>query len=84
MSSSYYECGATPEVQVHDRLRIARKYANLEQEELARRIGVSRSTISNAESGKVHVRRITINAWAHECQVPVSWILYGPGPWAQL
>ena len=45
-----------------DRLRKARDYAGLEQNDLAARMGVSRATISGAETGRRTVRRITINA----------------------
>lgn len=73
-----------PPITVGDRLRIARRYAGLDQEQLAELIGVARSTISNAESGRVKPRRITLRAWALACGVPLSWIEHGMGPWAQI
>lgn len=73
-----------PPVTVADRLRIARRYANLDQEQLAELIGVARSTISNAESGRVKPRRITLRAWALACGVPLSWLEHGFGPWAEI
>lgn len=73
-----------PPITVADRLRIARRYAGLDQDTLAEVIGVARSTISNAESGRVRPRRITVRAWAMACGVPLSWIEHGFGPWAQL
>lgn len=72
-----YESGNVPEILVHHRLRIAREYAGLEQEELAQRIGVSRNTVGNAEKGRGKQRKITLNAWALACGVPVSWIETG-------
>lgn len=78
--TSAYEGGAVPEIQVRHRLRIAREYAGLEQEQLADMIGVSRTTISNAEKGRGAPRKITLNAWALACGVPVSWIITGYGP----
>jgi transcriptional regulator with XRE-family HTH domain len=72
-----YESGTVPPVLVRHRLRIAREYAGFEQDELAELIGVSRNTISNAEKGKVEPRRITLNAWALACEVPVSWLKHG-------
>lgn len=61
-------------------MRIAREYAGLEQEELAARMGVTRSTISNAENGNGKPRRTTVNAWALACGVPASWITSGTAP----
>jgi transcriptional regulator with XRE-family HTH domain len=72
-----YESGREPPILVQHRLRIAREYAGLEQEELAKRIGVSRTTIGNAENGRVKARKITLNAWSLACGVPVSWIETG-------
>lgn len=72
-----YESGRVPTILVRHRLRIAREYARLEQEELAKLIGVSRTTIGNAETGRVTPRRITLNAWALACGVPVSWLITG-------
>jgi transcriptional regulator with XRE-family HTH domain len=73
-----------PPITVADRLRIARKYAGLDQDQLADKIGIARSTVSNAESGRVKPRRITLRAWALACGVPLSWIEHGFGPWAEL
>lgn len=75
--TSAYESGRVPEIAVRHRLRIAREFAELEQEQLAERIGLSRSTVSNAENGKGAPRRTTINAWALACGVPASWIKTG-------
>jgi transcriptional regulator with XRE-family HTH domain len=72
-----YESGNVPRIEVRHRLRIAREYVGLEQKQLADLIGVSRTTIGNAETGMVKPRRITINAWALACGVPASWILTG-------
>ena len=78
--TSAYEGGSVPQIEVRHRLRIAREFAGLEQEDLAARMGVTRSTISNAENGKGAPRRTTINAWALACGVPASWIIDGTGP----
>lgn len=60
-----------------DRLRKARESAGLSQAELAVKIGVSRATISRAESGGL-VRQITYNAWAQETGAPLDWLQSGP------
>ena len=78
--TSAYEGGSVPQIQVRHRLRIAREYAGLEQEQLAEIIGVSRTTISNAENGRGTPRKITLNAWALACCVPVSWLTTGDPP----
>lgn len=75
--TSAYESGTVPPVLVQHRLRIAREYAGLEQEQLAELIGVSRNTVSNAEKGRGKARKITLNAWALACGVPVSWLETG-------
>lgn len=78
--TSAYNQGQVPEIQVKHRLRIAREYAGLDQGQLAELIGVSRNTISNAETGSVVARKIVVNAWALACGVPVDWIWTGEGP----
>lgn len=75
--TTVYESGREPQILVHHRLRIAREFAGLEQEQLAARIGVSRNTVGNTEKGRVKPRKITLNAWALACGVPVSWIENG-------
>ncbi|OZF00870.1 DNA-binding protein [Rhodococcus sp. 15-1154-1] len=72
-----YESGKVPEIQVHHRLRIAREAVELEQSELADRMGVSRNTIGNAEKGRTRPRKILLNAWALACGVPVGWLETG-------
>jgi transcriptional regulator with XRE-family HTH domain len=78
--TSAYEGGVVPVIEVRHRLRIAREHAGLEQEQLADLIGISRTSIGNAERGVVHPRRITLNAWALATGVPVTWLLTGHGP----
>ena len=78
--TSAYEAGRIPEIQVHHRLRIARETANLEQAELAERIGISRQSVSNAEQGRTQPRKITVNAWALATGVPATWLQTGKTP----
>ena len=75
--TSAYETGAVPEIQVRHRLRIAREFAGLEQDDLAALMGVARNTVINAEKGHRKPRKIVLNAWALACGVPVSWIENG-------
>lgn len=78
--TSAYERGAVPPIEIRHRLRIAREFVGMDQAELALRMGVVRSTISNAEQGKGAPQRTTLNLWALACGVPVSWILTGDEP----
>lgn len=78
--TSAYESGNVPAILVQHRLRIAREFAHLEQVDLAEKIGVSRTTIGNAETGRVKPRKITLNAWALACGVPVTWLIAGDQP----
>lgn len=78
--TSAYDQGVCPEVQIRHRLRIAREHAGLDQGQLAELIGVSRNTVSNAETGAVQARKIVLNAWALACGVAVTWILTGKQP----
>lgn len=67
-----------PEITIAHRLRIAREFAGLEQQELADALDVARGTVSNAELGKRTPRRIMIKAWALRCGVSLDWIENGP------
>lgn len=75
-----FDRGEVPPIETRHRLRIAREYAGLEQIELAELIGVSRSTVGNAEKGRVRPRKIVVNAWAMACGVPASWLVTGLPP----
>lgn len=78
--TSAYEQGARPKIEVKHRLRIAREFAGLDQEELASRSGITQATISNAENGRGTPRRTTINVWALACGVAADWIRTGTEP----
>lgn len=78
--TSAYDHGRVPPIEMRHRLRIAREYADMDQRELALRMGVTRSTISNCEAGKVNPQRTTINLWALACGVPATWITTGMPP----
>lgn len=69
-----------PEFDLADRLRKAREWADLDQTELATRMGVSRGTISNNELGKTEPRLIVIRAWALATGVPIEWLMTGRAP----
>lgn len=73
-----------PKWTVADRLRKAREDADLDQAELAERIGVSRSTIGNYEGAKVTPRKPILRLWAEETGVPLAWLLDGYGATSDL
>lgn len=80
MTTALTQGGMIPEWTMGDRLRKAREAAGLEQQELAQKIGVARTTISNAEKGKVNPRQIVINSWSLATGVPVQWLQNGETP----
>lgn len=80
LMTTAFDSGKVPPIEVRHRLRIAREFAGLEQDQLAESIGISRNSVGNAEKGRVKPRPITINAWALACGVPRSWILTGEEP----
>lgn len=73
--------GAVPEFTIHDRCQKARDWAELEQEELADRIDVSRATVSNYETGATtHLKKLVLRQWALACGVDYDWLMTGdPG-----
>ncbi|WP_083777907.1 helix-turn-helix domain-containing protein [Segniliparus rotundus] len=76
----YYESGAIPEINLPQRLRLAREYAGLNQGELAEHIGVSIRSVNNSEAGKSVPRPVLLKAWALATGVRLSWIETGSTP----
>lgn len=75
--TSAQEHGNIPAWTLADRLRKAREVAGLDQNELAQVLEISRNSVGNAESGKVHPRKITLSQWALRTGVPLEWLLSG-------
>lgn len=69
--------GIVPQWTMADRLRKARETAGLEQDALAKELGVSRNTVSSYERGKVAPRRPVLIAWALRTGVPLAWLMHG-------
>jgi transcriptional regulator with XRE-family HTH domain len=63
-----------------DRLAKARKFAGLDQGQLADAIGISRNSVSNYEAGKTSPRIIVLRAWADVTGVPIEWLQTGQMP----
>lgn len=73
--------GVALEFDVHDRCRKAREYAELEQSELAERIGVHHQTIGNYERRDVtHLKPLVLRQWAWACGVSYHWLRHGEAP----
>jgi len=70
--------GRVPVWLQRDLLRKAREDSGLGQGDLARLIGVSRNTVSNAERGAVVVRRPVLIAWAMATGVSLDWLESAP------
>jgi transcriptional regulator with XRE-family HTH domain len=69
-----HESGRRPTIGMRHRLRIAREEAGLEQIDIAKELGVGRSTVSNYERGLTVPGKLVINAWAVVCDVDVEWL----------
>ncbi|WP_373887235.1 helix-turn-helix domain-containing protein [Actinomyces bowdenii] len=70
-----------PQFTISDRLRKAREHARLDQTQLAKRIGISRTSVSSYEAGRIaKPRQIVLNAWALATGVPVQWLETGTAP----
>lgn len=74
--------GATsqaPDFTIAERLQLARAINGFEAQELAERLGISRSTVANYESRWWSSRRSPayLKAWARECGVDQEWLETG-------
>lgn len=69
-----------PTFTIGDRLRKARETTGLDQATFAAEIGVSRQTVSNAETEHVRPLHITLLAWAARTGVPLAWLETGELP----
>ncbi len=65
---------ARPDFTLADRLRKAREFAGLEQNELAALTHISRNTIGNYEGGKVRPKMSYLMLWAQVCGVDLDWL----------
>ena len=79
--STQPNAGLIPHFTIYDRLRKARETAGLDQKDLAERIGISRTSVSSYEAGRISKpRQIVLNAWSLATGVPVQWITTGIAP----
>lgn len=62
---------------IYDRVRAARVLANLSQDELAEKLGVSPATVKRREYGESTVTPEVLMALAQATGVPLAWIVEG-------
>jgi transcriptional regulator with XRE-family HTH domain len=75
--------GQTPDdhrAALGERLRTAREYVGLSQEEVAKHLGIPRSALSNIEAGQRKLDTLELTKLAKLYQRPVSWITGEDGP----
>jgi transcriptional regulator with XRE-family HTH domain len=58
-----------------ERLRVAREYIGLKQEEVAKQLGIPRSALSNVEAGQRKVDALELSRLAKLYQRPVTWFI---------
>ena len=80
MTTSLQFAGNIPAWELQDRIARARRFAGLEQSELAELAGVSRKSISNWEIGKTAPRRAALIAIAFSTGVDLHWLETGNAP----
>jgi|SRR5215831_9143964 len=74
------ETGGIPVWSLRDRLRKARETADLTQDQLAEKVGVSRVSVIAYETGKVVPKRPVLLSWAVTCRVDYAWLAGSPHP----
>ena len=72
--------GMIPQWTLSDRLRKAREVTHMDQVAFAEHIGISRQSVSAAESGRSTPRELTIRAWAMATGVSLDWLRDGETP----
>lgn len=80
MTTSIHAAGAVPEFELKHRVKLAREYAGLSQEELAEETGLSRGGIAKIERGESATRRSSITLIAFATGVDRDWLEYGETP----
>lgn len=80
MTTSIHTAGAVPEFELKHRVKLAREYAGLSQEELADETGLSRGGIAKIERGESATRRSSITLIAFATGVDRDWLEYGETP----
>lgn len=80
MTTSLEINGAVPIWDISDRVRKAREFADLKQQELSDRLGMARTSLARIEQGKSEPRRTTLIAIAFATGVSLEWLETGKAP----
>lgn len=64
---------------IGNRLKRARKFRNVTQEELAKKLECSRGVITNIEYDKIFPTKLILNAIAEKLNIRVEWLESGTG-----
>jgi len=72
--------GEIPQFTRGDRLRKAREKTGLDRGQFATEIGVSRNSVSSAESDAHNTLKVTVMAWALRTKVDYEWLETGIEP----
>ena len=80
MTTAINRADYIPEWTIADRMRKAREVRGLTQAELAKEIGVVRSTVARTEQGISTPRKPLISAWALATSVDRHWLETGKTP----
>ena len=80
MTTSIQGAGAVPEFELKHRVKLAREYAGLSQDQLAEKTGLSRGGIAKIERGESATRRSSITLIAFATGVDRNWLENGETP----
>lgn len=58
-------------------MELALEYGSVSVNDIARELGISRTTVSNYLHGRTTPRRGDLIAWAMRCGVPFDWLVNG-------
>lgn len=75
-----YDVNRIPPITLATRLRLAREWRGIEQQDIADELGISRGSVSNYENGRTSPGKLVINGWAATCDVDVEWLKHGGAP----
>ncbi len=69
-----------PQFEARHRLALALEAADVEPEDMAQALGVSRTTVYNYMAGTRNPKLGMVKQWALRCSVPWQWIVTGELP----
>lgn len=66
-----------PKFEMRHRMSLSLEYGSVSINDIARELGLSRTTVSNYLHGRTQPRRSDLRVWAMRCGVPFDWLV-GP------